>query len=107
MCKIAFGVAVGILQADVGPKIELNIWRDLCRKHGVRQESAARATPMQNGQVEQANQCIGEALKTMLLESNMESEFLIEAAAMYVFIHNLLPRHKLGGRSAWSVFTGK
>ena len=26
---------------------------------------------------------------------------------MYVYVHNLLPRQKLGGKSAWSVFTGK
>ena len=62
---------------------------------------------MQNGQVERANRCIGEALKTMLLESNPESQFWAEAVAMYVNVHNFLPRQKLGGRSAWSVFTGK
>ena len=62
---------------------------------------------MQNTQVERANRTIGEAIKSMLLASDMHSRFWGETAATYTYVHNLLPRKQLNGRSAWSVFTGK
>ena len=40
--------------------------------------------PCRTVRASEANRGIGEALKTMLLESNMESHFWAEAAAMYV-----------------------
>ena len=46
-------------------------------------------------------------MKTVLLESGLHSQFWAEAAKMFVTVHNLLPRKKLGGQSAWSAFTGK
>ena len=45
--------------------------------------------------------------ETMLLESNLESHFCAECAEMYVYVHKLLPRQKLGSKFAESVFTGK
>ena len=62
---------------------------------------------MQNGQVEQANRSIGEGMKAMLLQSDLHNQFWAEIAAMFVYVHNLLPREHLGGKSAWSVLTSK
>ena len=46
-------------------------------------------------------------MKAMLLESGLHSQFWAEAAKMFVYTYNLLPRKKLGGRSPWSAFTGR
>ena len=44
-------------------------------------------------------------MKAMLLQSDLHNQFWAKAAAMFVYVHNLLPRERLGGKSAWSVFT--
>ena len=77
----------------------------MCKENGIRQEFSATSTPMQNGQVERANRSIGEAMKAMLLDSGLHSQFWAEAAKMFVYTYNLVPRKQLGGRSPWSVFT--
>ena len=46
-------------------------------------------------------------MKAMLLQSDLHNQFWAEAAAMFVYVHNLLPRERLGGKCAWSVFTSK
>ena len=46
-------------------------------------------------------------MKAMLLESGVHSQFWAEAAKMFVYVNNLLPRKKLGRRSSWSAYTGK
>ena len=45
-------------------------------------------------------------MKAMLLEL-VHSQFWDEAAKMFVYTYNLLPRKKLGGRSPWSPFMGR
>ena len=46
---------------------------------------------MQNGQVERANRSISEGMKAMLLQSDLHNQFWAEAAAMFVYVHNLMP----------------
>ena len=46
-------------------------------------------------------------MKAMHLDSGLHSQFWAEATKMFVYAYNLLPRKKLGGRSLWSVFTGR
>ena len=105
--KNSFTKSVSTLRADLGAEFVTKKLEALCREEGIWPELAATATPMHNGQVERANRSIGEAMKAMLLESNLQGRFWAEAASMCVHVHNLLPRKNLKGRSVWWVFTGK
>ena len=107
MCKNAFGVNIKTLRADLGSEFVTNELKQLCTEQGIRQEFASTAAPQQNGQVEHANRTIGEGISTMLLDSGVHRQLWAEAVSMFVYVKNLLPRPELGGRTPWSVFTGK
>ena len=98
VCNNSFGVNIGTLRADLGPELVTTNLSTFCKAKGVRQEFSVRATPMQHGQVERANRSIGEGMKAMLLQSDLHNQFWAEAAAMFVYVHNLLPREHLGGK---------
>ena len=99
VCKNSFGVTIGTLRADLGLEFVTKALAKVCKENGVCQEFFATAKPMQNGQVERDNISIGEAMKAMLLESGLHSQFSAEAAKMSVYVHNLLPGKKLCRRS--------
>ena len=100
-------MSIGTLRADLVPEFVTTNLSTFYKAKGVRQEFSARATPMQNGQVERANRSIGEEMKAMLLQSDLHNNFWAEVAAMFVYVHNLLPREHLGGKSTRSISTSR
>ena len=79
----------------------------ICTAAGIHQTSTGKYTPEQNGQAERANRTVGEGVATLLEDSGMGSDMTTYAVRHFLYVHNRLSSHVLGGVSPYYALHGK
>ena len=73
-----------VLRSDNGGEFVNAHMAQWCRENRVTRELSMPGTPQQNGAAERANRTVQEAVRTMLIASNVAPRFWGEAANAFV-----------------------
>ncbi|CAI7910229.1 unnamed protein product [Closterium sp. NIES-53] len=82
---------------------ELEKW---IKSKGIKHDVTTPYTPQQNGEAEQLNRTLVEAVRSLLQHSKLGSEWWGETSSLAAWIHNRLPTKVLPGMTPFEAWTG-
>ena len=98
------GNTVKIVRSDQSIEYMNVVFTKYLQEQAIRQKLIAPYTPEQNGAAERDNRTIMEAVQGMLLASNIEIQFWIEAVHIIVYTLNRIATHTMEGRTPFELW---
>lgn len=102
-----FGYSVGLLRLDRGGEYESNAMDFYLKSKGTLQDITPRHTPQLNSVPKRMNRTIAETSATLLIESNLPSEFIGDAIKTAVYLRNRCSTRAIPNGTPFEKFLGK
>ena len=94
--KLNIWNSVKSVRSDNGGEYTSSAFDAFCTEKGISREFTNAYTPEQNGVSERLNRTIIEAVRSMLIHSNLTPDFWAEAVQTAVYVQNRVPTSALG-----------
>jgi hypothetical protein len=98
--------ALTSLKSDNGGEFTGKAFRDLCKRHGIRQVFTGPFAPQQNGLAERSNRTVIEMTRCLLKDSQAPRHLWAEATNTAVYIINRCPTKPLRGDTPYHALHG-
>ena len=94
-------------RTDRGGEFTSREFELFCSDSGIQRQLTASYTPQQNGVAERKNRTIMEAVRSMLKDKNLPTNFWAEAVATAVYVMNRSPTQAVEGKTPYEAWFGR
>ena len=95
------------VRSDNGGEYVSKAFTKFCAEKGITQQMTNPYTPEQNGVSERLNRTIIEAVRSMLIHSNLPSKFWAEAVQTAVYVQNRVPTSAVRNMTPYECWFGR